>query len=67
MTGTDYTAWNDPVKGGEIAKSQIAQGADVSITPLAAPASAFSRLPPKPASSASVSTPTRTACSRARC
>jgi basic membrane protein A len=28
-TGTDYTAWNDPVKGGEIAKSQISQGADV--------------------------------------
>lgn len=28
-TGTDYTAWNDPVKGGEITKSQIAQGADV--------------------------------------
>jgi len=29
MTGTDYKAWNDPVKGGELAKSQIAQGADV--------------------------------------
>jgi basic membrane protein A len=28
-TGSDPSAWNDPVKGGEIAKSQIAQGADV--------------------------------------
>jgi basic membrane protein A and related proteins len=28
-TGTDPSAWNDPVKGGEIAKSQISQGADV--------------------------------------
>jgi len=29
MTGTTGAAWNDPVKGGEITKSQIAQGADV--------------------------------------
>ena len=29
MTGTDFHAWNDPVKGGELAKSQISQGADV--------------------------------------
>jgi basic membrane protein A len=29
MTGTTPAAWNDPVKGGEIAKGQIAQGADV--------------------------------------
>lgn len=29
MTGTTPTAWNDPVKGGELAKAQIAQGADV--------------------------------------
>jgi basic membrane protein A len=29
MTGTTPAAWNDPVKGGEIAKAQIAQGADV--------------------------------------
>jgi len=28
-TGSDPTAWNDPVKGGEITKSQISQGADV--------------------------------------
>ncbi len=28
-TGTTPTAWNDPVKGGELAKAQIAQGADV--------------------------------------
>lgn len=28
-TGTTPDAWNDPVKGGEIAKSQIDQGSDV--------------------------------------
>src|SRR5271155_5861559 len=28
MTGTDFHAWNDPVKGGELAKSQIDRGAD---------------------------------------
>jgi basic membrane protein A len=29
MTGTDPSAWNDPVKGGELTKAQISQGADV--------------------------------------
>ncbi|MAQ83214.1 BMP family lipoprotein [Psychromarinibacter halotolerans] len=29
MTGTTPTAWNDPVKGGELAKAQVSQGADV--------------------------------------
>lgn len=29
MTGTTYTAWNDPVKGGELTRAQIDQGADV--------------------------------------
>ena len=29
MTGTTPTAWNDPVKGGELTKSQISQGSDV--------------------------------------
>ena len=29
MTGTDFHAWNDPVKGGELAKSQMSQGADI--------------------------------------
>ncbi len=29
MTGTDFRAWNDPVKGGELTKAQIAQGSDV--------------------------------------
>ena len=29
MTGTDGSAWNNPTKGGEIARSQQAQGADV--------------------------------------
>lgn len=29
MTGTTPSAWNDPVRGGELAKSQIEQGANV--------------------------------------
>ena len=29
MTGDTGAAWNDPVKGGEITKNQMAQGADV--------------------------------------
>jgi basic membrane protein A and related proteins len=29
MTGTTGAAWGDPVKGGELAKGQIARGADV--------------------------------------
>ena len=29
MTGSDPSAWNDPVKGGEITKAQVDQGADV--------------------------------------
>ena len=29
MTGTTASAWNDPVKGGELAQSQIDRGADV--------------------------------------
>ncbi len=29
MTGTTPSAWNDPVRGGELTRSQISQGADV--------------------------------------
>ena len=29
MTGTTGAAWNDPVKGGELTRAQIGQGADV--------------------------------------
>ncbi len=29
MTGTTAAAWNDPTKGGELARSQIGRGADV--------------------------------------
>lgn len=29
MTGNEPKAWNDPVRGGELAKAQIGQGADV--------------------------------------
>ncbi len=29
MTGSDPSAWNDPVKGSEITKSQVSSGADI--------------------------------------
>jgi basic membrane protein A len=29
MTGTTSTAWNDPTRGGELAKAQFAKGSDV--------------------------------------
>ena len=29
MTGTTPSAWNDPVKGSELTKAQISQGADI--------------------------------------
>ena len=29
MTGTTPAAWNDPVRGGELTRAQISQGADV--------------------------------------
>ena len=29
MTGNDPSAWNDPIKGGELTKAQIAAGADI--------------------------------------
>ncbi|PZP29652.1 MAG: BMP family ABC transporter substrate-binding protein [Roseateles depolymerans] len=29
MTGTTSTAWNDPTRGGELAKSQFAKGSDI--------------------------------------
>ncbi|TDL81926.1 BMP family ABC transporter substrate-binding protein [Palleronia sediminis] len=29
MTGTTPSAWNDPVKGGELTRSQVSQGSDV--------------------------------------
>jgi basic membrane protein A and related proteins len=32
MVGTTGAAWNDPVKGGELAKSQIERGADIIFT-----------------------------------
>ena len=29
MTGTTSSAWNDPTRGGELAKSQFAKGSDI--------------------------------------
>jgi basic membrane protein A len=60
-------AWNDPVKGGEMAKSQFDQGVDVIYHAAGGTGVGVSRQPPMPASSASASIPTRTTCIRARC
>ena len=66
MTGTTGAAWNDPVKGGELAKSQIDRGADVIYH--AAGGTGIGVLRPRrtPASSASASIRTRTASIPAR-
>jgi basic membrane lipoprotein Med (substrate-binding protein (PBP1-ABC) superfamily) len=66
MTGTTPAAWNDPVRGGELTRGQIAQGATSSMPPPAAPASAFCRSPRTKASSRSAWTATRTTCTPAR-
>ncbi len=67
MTGTTGAAFNDPLKGGELARSQIARGADVIYHAAAIPARACCALLRMRTSSASALIPTRTACIRARC
>jgi basic membrane protein A len=67
MTGTTGAAWNDPARGGELAKAQFAKGADVSSPPPAAPVWASTRLPRTAASWPSAWTATRTTCSPAPC
>ena len=62
MTGTTGAAWNDPVKGGELAKSQFDRGRRWFTTPPAAPASACCRRRRTRAGSASASIRTRTTC-----
>ena len=66
-TGSDPSAWNDPVRAAKSPSRRSARAPTSSITRPAVPAWACSRQRPKRASSASVSTPTGTACSRARC
>ncbi len=67
MTGSTPSAWNDPVRGAELTRSQIERGADVISRPRGPPASACCRPPPTPANTASASTATRTACIPATC
>ena len=52
MTGTTPAAWNDPGRGGELAKGQFDRGADVVYAAAGAPASACCRRPRTAASSA---------------
>ena len=59
MTGTTGAAWNDPVKGGELAKGQIDQGADVIYHAACGTGRGVLQ--------AAASTRTRTTCIRARC
>ncbi len=60
MTGTTGAAWNDPVRGGELTKNQIDQGADVIYAAAVRRVLAFCRLQPTTRSSRSASIPTRT-------
>ena len=68
MTGDHRRCLERSGQGGELAKAQIDQGADVVYARRRRHrASACCRRPPTPASSASASTPTRTTCIPARC
>ena len=66
MTGTTPTAWNDPVKGAELAKAQKAQGADVIYAAAGGTALVFCKPPPTKASCRSAWTATKTTCTPAR-
>ena len=68
MTGTTPAAWNDPTRGGELARSQFDRGADVVYA--AAGGTGNRRLPGggghrQPGDRRSI--PTRTTCIRAPC
>ncbi len=67
MTGDTGAAWNDPVKGGEITKGQMAQALTWSTRRPARPASACCRRRLMAVRCRSASTPTRTTFIRARC
>ena len=67
MTGTTPAAWNDPARGGELAKAQFAQGVDVVFAAAGGTGLGVSRRPRTRASWRSASTATRTTCTRARC
>jgi basic membrane protein A len=66
MTGTTPAAWNDPTRGGELARSQFDRGADVIYAAAGATGSAFQAARTR-GSSRSASTPTRTTFSPAPC
>ena len=60
MTGTTGAAWNDPLKGGELAKSQFDRGAEVVYHAAGSTGLGVLQAAADRASSASGSTPTRT-------
>jgi len=68
MTGTTGAAWNDPARGGELAKAQFAKGADVVFA--AAGGTGMGVLPGRQGrrqAAPSAWTATRTTCTPARC
>ena len=67
MTGTTGAAWNDPVKGGELAKSQIDRGADVIYHAAGGTGVGVLQAAADAGVWASASTRTRTTCIPARC
>jgi basic membrane protein A len=67
MVGTTSAAWNDPAKGGELARAQFDRGVDVVFAVAGGSGMGTCRPPRKKASWPSASTPTRTTCTRAPC
>ena len=61
---TTLAAWNDPVKGSEITKAQINQGADVVYAAAGGTGVGVLKPPPTKASCRSAWTATRTTCTR---
>ncbi len=67
MTGTTGAAWNDPVRGGELARSQIERGADVIYHAAGGTGVGVLQAAADEGDSASASIRTRTTCTRATC
>ena len=67
MTGTTPSAWNDPARGAELAKSQFASGVDVVFAAAGGTGVGVYQAAKDAASWPSAWTATRTTCTRARC
>jgi basic membrane protein A len=67
MTGTTGAAWNDPARGGELAKAQFAKGVDVVFAAAGGTGMGVYQAAKDAASWPSAWTATRTTCSPAPC